>query len=91
MIETVNFIVWLLTNAIDVYILAIIVYALLSWFPGGLDSGLGRFLGSIVEPFEQLFSFAMVGMVSFAPIVAIVVLSFVQTGIRYLGNLLVGY
>lgn len=91
MIETVNFIVWLLTNAIDIYILAIIVYALLSWFPGGLNSGLGRFLGSIVEPFERLFSFAMVGMVSFAPIVAVVVLSFVQTGIRYLGNLLVGY
>ena len=91
MIETVNFIVWLLTNVIEVYMLAIIIYALLSWFPGGLESGLGRFLGRIVEPFERLFDFARVGVISFSPIISIIVLSMIQSGIRYLGNLLVGY
>lgn len=71
--------------------LAIVIYALLSWFPGGLSSALGQFLGNIVEPFEHLFDFARVGMISFSPVVAIVVLSFIQKGIQYLGNLLVGY
>lgn len=91
MIEAVKFIVWLLNNVIDIYMLAIVVYALLSWFPGALNSTLGRLLGRIVEPFEHLFDFARLGMVSFAPVVAIVVLSLVQGGIQYLGSILVGY
>lgn len=31
------------------------VYALLSWFPGGYQSGLGRFLAKICEPYISLF------------------------------------
>lgn len=84
----VNFIVWLATKAIDVYMFAIVIYALLSWLPGAYQSTPGRLLGRIVEPFEQLFDFARVGMVSFAPIVALIVLTFVQRGIIFLGILI---
>lgn len=31
------------------------VYALLSWFPGGYQSGLGRLLAKICEPYISLF------------------------------------
>lgn len=45
----------LLLRLIDIYSLALVVYALLSWFPGGYESGLGRFLERICEPFLQIF------------------------------------
>ncbi|WP_369404073.1 YggT family protein [Secundilactobacillus similis] len=45
--------------------LAIIVYALMSWFPGAYQTGFGRFLGRIVEPFQSWFNFAHVGMLAF--------------------------
>lgn len=83
--------VWLINKAISIYMLAIVVYALMSWFPNAYGTAFGRFLARIVEPFESLFNFATIGMISLAPIVALAVLSFVQMGVIYLGQLLVGY
>ncbi|AQW22284.1 YggT family protein [Lentilactobacillus curieae] len=71
--------------------LLIVIYALLSWFPGAYDSAIGRFLAKIVEPYQSLFNFASFGMLSFAPVVALLVLYFIQMGIMYVGQMLVGF
>mgnify|MGYP002412291208 CR=1 FL=1 len=81
--------VWFIDKAINIYMLCIVVYALMSWFPNAYGTAIGRFLARIVEPFESLFNFATIGMISLAPIVA--VLTFVQMGVNYLGQLLIGY
>nr|WP_225352786.1 YggT family protein [Lentilactobacillus parafarraginis] len=88
MASVIVFIVWLLNKLISIYMLAIVIYALMSWFPNAYGTAFGRFLGRIVEPFESLFNFASVGMISFAPVVALIVLGLVQGGISYLGQLL---
>ncbi len=80
----------ILNRAIQLYMIAIMIYALMSWFPGGYQSALGRFLARIVEPFQGLFNFATIGMLNFAPVVALIVLSLVQGGITYLARLLLG-
>lgn len=90
MITLINYIFWLLIKAVDIYILAVVVYALMSWFPGAYETKFGQFLAKIVEPFQSLFNFATFGMISFAPIVAIIVLTFVQKGLMFLGQLILG-
>lgn len=90
MVSIVLFVVWLLNKIISIYMLVIVVYALMSWFPNAYGTAIGRFLARIVEPFERLFDFATVGMISLAPVVALIVLSLVQGGITYLGRLLLG-
>ncbi len=89
MISAISYIAWGINQLISIYMLAIVVYALMSWFPNAYATALGRFLGRIVEPFERLFNFASVGMISFAPVVALIVLALVQGGITYVANLLI--
>ncbi|MGF0071093.1 YggT family protein [Streptococcus orisratti] len=40
----------ILLKVIHLYTYLLVIYALLSWFPGAYDSALGRFISSIVEP-----------------------------------------
>ncbi|MGE9834860.1 YggT family protein [Streptococcus orisratti] len=40
----------ILLKVIQLYTYLLVIYALLSWFPGAYDSALGRFISSIVEP-----------------------------------------
>ncbi|WP_237047500.1 YggT family protein [Lentilactobacillus curieae] len=91
MVTIVSYIVWALVKLINLYMLLIVIYALLSWFPGAYDSAIGRFLAKIVEPYQSLFNFASFGMLSFAPVVALLVLYFIQMGIMYVGQMLVGF
>ncbi|QBP18996.1 YggT family protein [uncultured bacterium] len=56
----------------------IVVFALMSWLPGAYDSKLGRFLGKLVIPFQRCFDFASIGMISFAPVLALAVLYILQ-------------
>ncbi len=91
MVTIVSYIVWALVKLINLYMLLIVIYALLSWFPGAYDSAIGRFLAKIVEPYQSLFNFASFGMLSFAPVVALLVLYFIQMGIMYIGQMLVGF
>ncbi|MGX7198899.1 YggT family protein [Enterococcus nangangensis] len=44
-----------LLRLIDIYSVAIVIYALLSWFPGGYDNPVGRFLAWLCEPYINLF------------------------------------
>ncbi|WP_269814116.1 YggT family protein [Secundilactobacillus angelensis] len=88
MFAFVSFVFWLLGKAIDIYMMAIVVYALLSWFPGAYQTKLGQLLGAIVEPFQRWFNFATIGMIGFAPLVAIFVLGIVRSGLVYLEQII---
>lgn len=44
-----------LLKIIDIYSFMLVIYALLSWFPGGYDNALGRFLIQVCEPFLDFF------------------------------------
>ncbi|GMA70455.1 cell division protein [Leuconostoc litchii] len=73
---------------IQIYEYAIVVYVLMSWLPGARESGLGRFLGRIVEPYLNMFRFIPpVAMIDFSPIVAIIALNFARNGLAHLVNL----
>ncbi|GEN90099.1 cell division membrane protein [Tetragenococcus koreensis] len=58
------------------YTILLIIYALLSWFPGGYDSAIGRFLRKICEPYLSLFDHLnlSLGPVNFNIAFAIIVL-----------------
>lgn len=88
MITIVSFIFWLLSKLLDLYILAIVVYALMSWFPGAYQTKLGQLLGAIVEPFQRWFNFAQIGMIGFAPVVAIFVLGIIRSGLVYVEQII---
>lgn len=40
---------------VEIYSAALIVYALLSWFPGAYDSAIGKFLSRICDPYLKFF------------------------------------
>ncbi|WP_174705931.1 YggT family protein [Tetragenococcus osmophilus] len=58
------------------YTILLVVYALLSWFPGGYDSAIGRFLRKICEPYLSLFDHLnlSLGPINFNIAFAIIVL-----------------
>ncbi|KKI93724.1 membrane protein [Bacillus sp. SA1-12] len=68
------------------YSYAIIVYILLSWFPGARESGFGQFLAKICEPYLEPFRKIIppLGMIDISPIVAILALRFAQYGVSSL-------
>ncbi|HBH5802134.1 TPA: YggT family protein, partial [Enterococcus faecium] len=45
----------LFSDAVYLYTVLLVIYALLSWFPGGYQSAFGRFLAKICEPYLGLF------------------------------------
>jgi YggT family protein len=73
----------LLSTLITFYSYALIVYILLSWFPGARESGFGQFLAKICEPYLEPFRKIIppLGMIDISPIVAILALRFAQYGI----------
>ncbi|GGC80763.1 membrane protein [Thalassobacillus devorans] len=76
----------LLTNAIQIYSWALIIYIFMSWFPGARESKFGQFLAKICEPFLEPFRRIIppLGMIDISPIVAILVLNFANMGLREL-------
>ncbi len=74
-----------LLRLFDLYQFAIIGYILMSWFPGARQSSIGRFLGSIVEPYLEPFRRIIppIGMLDISAIVALFVLSFARRGLVY--------
>lgn len=84
----IGFIVRTLNELINLYIWLIIIWCLLSWFPGARQSRLGELLDRLVRPYMEFFNFIpAIGGISFSPVVAIGVLYLVQYGIRALGML----
>jgi YggT family protein len=68
--------------------LAIVVQAVLSWFPGALESQFGRILTDITEPVLAPLRRIVprVGMIDITPMVAILVLFFIQQLISQASN-----
>ena len=66
------------------YSILLLVYALLSWFPGGYQSGIGRFLAKICEPYIRLFERLPLrfGGIDFTILASILVLNLAVQGLE---------
>ena len=73
----------LLNDAVQIYTFILVIYALLSWFPGAYDSAFGRLIAKISEPYLSLFDRLNlhIGMIDFTIIVAVVVLLLAAGGL----------
>lgn len=73
----------LMYKGVQIYSGMLVVYALLSWFPGAYDSGFGRLLSRLCEPYLSLFDrFNLrIGMVGFNIMVGIIVLNLAAGGL----------
>lgn len=81
----------LIFTAIRIYSYAIIIYILMSWFPGARESSFGEMLGKIVEPYLEPFRRFIPpigGMIDISPIVAILVLNFASMGLAQILSML---
>ena len=75
----------IITGLFQLYTLAIVVYCLMSWFPGALQTKFGMLLDRIVSPFLDLFHFIPpIFNIDFSPIVALIVLGLVENGLFFL-------
>lgn len=81
---------WLFTiinYGLYIYMLAMVVYVLMSWFPGAWESRFGQLLGRIVSPFLNLFHFIppILG-IDFSPLIAFFVLDLLRSGLNTIFN-----
>lgn len=81
----------ILSRLIDVYMFIIVIYVLMSWFPNAYQTKLGQWLGRISEPYLNIFYRIIppIAGLSFAPLVALLVLSMAQYGLGALYNIIV--
>lgn len=70
----------LLSFLMTAYSFAIIIYILMSWFPGSRETAFGEILSKICEPFLEPFRKVIppLGMLDISPLVAILLLNFAQ-------------
>ncbi|WP_226665821.1 YggT family protein [Metabacillus litoralis] len=80
----------IISTLISIYSYAIIVYILLSWFPGARESSFGGLLAKIVEPYLEPFRKIIppLGMIDISPIVAILALRLAQSGLTSIFNMI---
>lgn len=81
-----GFVFDVLVQIIQIYSWALIIYILMSWFPNARESGFGRMLTNICEPYLEPFRRIIppLGMIDISPIVAILVLRFATSGLYQL-------
>lgn len=83
------YILWCINWLLNAYILLIVVWCLLSWFPGANNTRLGELVNRLVEPYMRWFNFIPpLGGVSFLPVVAIIVLYLARDGLMFIGRLI---
>ncbi|MBJ7983600.1 MULTISPECIES: YggT family protein [Bacillus] len=77
-----------LLTAIEIYSWALIIYILLSWFPGAKESAFGDILARICEPYLEPFRrfIPPLGMIDISPLVAIIALKLARGGLVSLFN-----
>ncbi|MEK7015275.1 MULTISPECIES: YggT family protein [Bacillus] len=77
-----------LLTAIEIYSWALIIYILLSWFPGAKESAFGDILARICEPYLEPFRrfIPPFGMIDISPLVAIIALKLARGGLVSLFN-----
>ncbi len=79
----------LVVDFFRIYEFLIVAYCLLSWFPGAYESKVGQIICRLCEPYLEMFDFIPpIAGISFSPIVALVVLEFVERGLLFLLSLL---
>lgn len=44
------FLIHMIYNAVDIYSLILVAFAVMSWFPGAYESSLGRWIVALVKP-----------------------------------------
>ncbi|WP_257702578.1 YggT family protein [Vagococcus luciliae] len=73
----------LISKAITIYTYVLVIYALLSWFPGAYDSKIGQFIIRISRPYLSMFDRLnlSIGPIDFTIIVAIFVLQLAGQGL----------
>ena len=73
----------IVATAIEIYSWALIIYILLSWFPGAKESTFGDFLARICEPYLEPFRrfIPPLGMIDISPLVAIFALKLATSGL----------
>ncbi len=47
------FLIRMIYNAVDIYSLILVAFAVMSWFPGAYESSLGRWIVALVKPVYQ--------------------------------------
>ncbi len=75
---------YIINQAITIYSYVIVVYILLSWFPGARESGFGEILAKLCEPYLEPFRKIIPpigGMIDISPIVALFTLKLAQAGL----------
>lgn len=81
-----------ISNIIQIYSIILVIYALLSWFPGAPESALGQMVHRLVEPFLSLFKklpLQFAGL-DFTVLVAILLLNFLERLVDQLFLLMIG-
>ncbi|MEK3887047.1 YggT family protein [Bacillus sp. FSL K6-3431] len=83
-----NMIFGLISQIIYFYSFALIIYILMSWFPNARETGIGKFLARICEPYLEPFRRIVpsLGMIDISPIVAFFVLRLATNGLAELGR-----
>ncbi len=87
----------ILSKLIQAYSTLIIIYILMSWFPGAYQSKIGQIIVRLCEPYLGFFRrfIPPIGMISFSGIVAIVVLNLAQKGLfslyQIIARLIIGF
>ena len=69
--------------AFSIYSFMLIAYILMSWVPAIQESPIGRLLGKLCEPYLGIFRkfIPPIGMIDFSPIIAILALRFIASGL----------
>ena len=77
----------IISRLFQLYQLAIVVYILMSWFPGAYNTRVGQFF----EPFLSIFRrfIPAIAGLDFSPIIALLVLQLAESGLFYLITLLI--
>lgn len=75
-------VITILASIIQLYIIMLLVYGLMSWIPGLREGKFGQLLGKLCEPYLSLFKFIPpIGMLDISYTVAIIALMFARIGL----------
>lgn len=91
MVSFISLLYTVLSKGLDIYSTLIVVYILMSWFPGAYQSKFGQILATICEPYLNFFRrfIPPIGMISFSGIVALIVLNLAKSGLFSLFQLII--